>query len=81
MADEEGVGKFTRWRADSRPSSFAARVLAAWLKTRTGCHNTVAEEALRDLPKDSGLDELIDVVAARTAEQPSRRVGRRPEKP
>lgn len=80
MSDEEGFGKFARWRADSRPSSFAARVLAAWLKTRTGCQNMVAEDALRDLPTDSGLDELIDVVAAKTAEQPSRRTGRRPRK-
>lgn len=81
MLDEEGLGKFERWRADSRPSSFAARVLAAWLKARTGCQNTVAEDALRDLPMESGLGELIDTVAARTAERPSRRAGRRPGKP
>ncbi len=81
MLDEEGFEKFARWRADPRPSSFAARVLAAWLKARTGCQSTVVEDALRDLPKESGLGELIDVVEARTAEQPNRRTGRRPRKP
>ncbi len=81
MWDEEGLGKFTRWRADSRPSSFAARVLGAWVKARTGCQNTVVEDALRDLPKSSGLGELIDIVVARTAEQPGGRGGRRRRTP
>lgn len=77
MLDDEGSGKFARWRADSRPSSFAARMLANWLKARTGCQNCVAEDALRDLPKDSGLGDLMDVIRAKTAELPHRRAGRR----
>lgn len=69
---EDGADKLARWRADRRLSSFPERVLAAWLKEKTGCTKDMAEEVLRELPEGAGIGELLRSVEMRAARAPRR---------
>lgn len=64
MNASDGQQRFENWREDPRINSFASRLLVRWLQWRCGCTQKVAITAVRNLPEEGTLDDLVVAVAS-----------------
>lgn len=71
----QGLDRFAKWRAAGSTESFAARLLTGWLQRQYGCSKRSARLAMKSLPGDSTLSDLIASVGV--FDSARRRPGRR----
>lgn len=77
MNASNGQERFDNWRQDPRINSFASRLLVRWLQWRCSCTQKVAITAVRALPEDGTLDDLIlSVASLMGARDPAQHVAR-----
>ncbi|MDP9902703.1 hypothetical protein [Variovorax ginsengisoli] len=71
-----GQERFNRWRNDPRMHGFASRLLVRWLQWQCGCTQKTAIAAVRSLPEEGNLDDLVLLVTESGVPHATRPVGR-----